>query len=429
MKKDSASPDAPALTPLQGVRYNLDRIGDIADVIAPPYDVIQPAQREQLYSASPHNIVHLDLGRDLPGDSETNNRYTRAGAMFQRWRNEEVLVKDDQPAFYVYDQRYEIEGRSFTRRALFAAMRLEPYGRRVLPHEETMSSPREDRLKLLKACPVNLSPIFGLYPDTDASVAGAIAGAIPAEPLTSFADATGAGHTLWKIDEPDAVKAISHLLDERTVYIADGHHRYETGLAYSKINKSLAARYIMTACVSMSDSGLVVLPTHRVVGGIDSFDIDSILRRLSEYFTIMAFDSPAALLQAMHGKQHALGLYARNNARLLVLKDAKLADTNPAPHSTAWKRLDISILGWLVFDDALGFTNGDLSNPARVAYVKDYGEAVKLVDSGERQMACFLNATRMDELEAVAQAGERMPPKSTYFYPKLPNGLVMRELK
>jgi len=430
MSQDSARLDAAAFVPFQGIRYNLERIGDIAGVIAPPYDVIQPAQRQQLYSTDPHNIVHLDLGKDLPDDDETNNRYVRAGVAYQQWRRESVLVKDSRPAFYVYDQHFKIDGTSFTRRALFAAMRLEPFGRRVLPHEETMTGPREDRLNLLKACPVNLSPILGLYPDADSSAVGVIAAASATlEPLISFDDATGCSHTFWKIDEPDAVMAISQQLNERTVYIADGHHRYETALAYAGIDSLPAAQYIMTACVSMSDPGLVVLPTHRVVGGIDNFDFDSILHKLAEYFAITALDSPAVLQQAMHDRRHAIGLYAQDNARLLVLKDAKLADANPAQHSTAWKRLDVSILGWLVLQEALGFSNDDISNPERVAYLKDYSEAVKLVDAGERRMACFLNATRVEELETIAQGCERMPPKSTYFYPKLLNGLVMRELR
>jgi len=425
--------------PFKGIRYSREKVGDISRVVAPPYDVISPEQRDEFCRQHECNVVHLTLGREQEGDDDRENKYTRAGRAFREWAAQGALVEDRQPAFYVYDQEFELGGRTLARRAFFTALRLEPFGRRVLPHEETMPGPRADRLRLITACPVNLSPIFGLYPDADGTMAALLNMAVPPKPDISFTDFAGIKQTLWKVDDPRVAAMLSLRMEDKPVYIADGHHRYETALKYRDmaieadggLDPADPRNFIMTACVSISDPGLVVLPAHRVIGGVSGFAAESLLEKLSADFSVSAFSRAGgveALLAEMAGRQHVFGLYAGGRMHVLALKDASIAHANPAGRSNAWKRLDVSILLWLILERGLGLAHEDLSNPQRVKYVKDAAEAAQLVDGGQYQAVCFLNPTRVNELEQVAQAGERMPPKSTYFYPKLLTGLVMRKL-
>jgi len=445
MKTDTRS-DKSTMTwnfmPFKGIRYDTSRIGDITAVVAPPYDVISPDQRDRFCATHHRNIVHLELGKDLPGDTDAENRYSRAGKAFFQWAADGSVVQDAAPAFYVYDQEFALGSRRLTRRAFFAAVRLEPFGRRVLPHEETMSGPRADRLRLITACPVNLSPIFGLYRDADSAIAGLLDSALPATPEASFQDFDGVRQTLWKIGDPAAQERLMRLMQDKCIYIADGHHRYETALQYrdlaiqadGQLDPNDPRSFVMIACVSISDPGLVILPAHRVVGGVPGFDAKNLLEKLSEQFDVKPVTAPACcdliemLQNTMAGRQHTFGLYSGGKAWVLTLRDESVADANPAPHSRAWKRLDVSLLVWLILERGLGLTHADLSNPERVKYVKEPAEAAQLVDGGHYQAACYLNSTRIDQLEEIAQASERMPPKSTYFYPKLITGLVMRRL-
>jgi len=427
--------------PFRGLRYNTGKACEIAQVVAPPYDVISPRERDAFCDGHQFSIVHVELGREQPGDDEGNNKYTRAGAIFAEWEKAGVVRQDPDPAYYVYDQEFPLGERTLTRRAFFAALRLEPFGSRVLPHEETMPGPRADRLKLITACPVNLSPIFGIYPDARNEVALLLNASLPREPLASFVDFAGVRQTLWRIQNPRVLSGLSQQMESRRLYIADGHHRYETALLYrdfaikahGPLAPADARNFVMIACVSISDPGLVVLPAHRVIGGIPDFRYKTFLNKLSGQFDVRPVKASGAaaadaLLREMSGKQFAFGFYADGKANLVTLKNEDLADLNPAKRSSPWKRLDVSILVWLILEQALGFTHEDLANPERVRYVKDPAEAAQLVDSGSHQLVCYLNPTRLDQLEQVAQAGERMPPKSTYFYPKLLTGLVMRKL-
>ena len=428
--------------PFKGIRYNAASIGDVARVVAPPYDVISPYQRDEFCASHPNNVVHLELGKDQPGDDDRDNRYTRAGKVFFQWAAAGALAEDAAPAFYIYDQEFALGAKTLTRRAFFAALRLEPFGNRVLPHEETMPGPRADRLRLITACPVNLSPIFGLYRDPGDAVARLLAAALPAQPDFSFTDFAGVRQTLWKVQRPPLLNQLSELMETKRIYIADGHHRYETALKYrdiateaqGKLDPADPRNFVMTACVSIADPGLVVLPAHRVIGGVPGFDARKLLAGLAAHFTVKAIPAPKrgsavdALLAKMDGNEHTFGLYSGGKAWMLSLKDPAQADANPAPRGPAWRRLDVSLLVWLILEQGLGLTHDDLANPERVKYVKDPAEAAQHADSGQYQLVCYLNPTRVEQLEAVAQAGDRMPPKSTYFYPKLLTGLVMRRL-
>ncbi|NQT18566.1 MAG: DUF1015 domain-containing protein [Planctomycetes bacterium] len=427
--------------PFRGIRYNTDKPGGIDKLIAPPYDVISPEQRDEFCAKDPCNIVRLTLGADKEDDSERDNRYTRAGEAFSRWEKDGALEEDPRPAIYVYDQEYALGDRSLRRRAFFAAVRLEPFGGRILPHEETMPGPKADRLRLLNACPVNLSPIFGLYADPERSVSS-ILDTDHRRPEFSFVDYAGIKQTLWKVEDPNVHQQLSRAMQDERIYIADGHHRYETALEYRDraaeaeggLDPADPRNYVMIACVALSDPGLVVMPAHRVIGGMPDFDFDRLLDRLSDKFDIVSVGPGGGavaeeLLERMNGRLHTFGLYAGGKARMLTLKDDATTQANPAPRSRAWKQLDVSVLVWLILEQGLGCTHEDLSHPERVKYVKDAARAARLVDGGAYQVACYLNSTRLDQLEEVARGGERMPPKSTYFYPKLLTGLVMRKLR
>lgn len=427
--------------PFKGIRYNTDKLGGIDKLIAPPYDVISPAQRDEFCAKHPHNVVCLTLGHDKEGDNEQTNRYTRAGRMFSQWEEDGALEEDPRPAVYVYDQEYALAGRTLRRRAFLAAVKLEPFGGRVLPHEETMPGPMADRLRLINACPVNLSPIFGLYPDPEQQVASLL-DTDRCEPELSFVDYAGIRQTLWKVEVPHVLEQLSRAMQDKRIYIADGHHRYETALEYRDraadaeggLEPADPRNYVMIACVALSDPGLVVLPAHRVIGGMPGFDFDRLIERLSATFDVQPVEHSGdsvvqELLGRMDGRVHTFGLYAGGKARMLTLRDEATAHANPAPRSRAWKQLDVSLLVWLILEQGLGFTHEDLSYPERVKYMKDDAEAARLVDGGAYQMVCYLNSTRLDQLEEVARGGERMPPKSTYFYPKLLTGLVMRKLR
>lgn len=425
--------------PFPGVRYDAEKIGSIEAVVAPPYDVISPEQRVLLCSQHACNVANLTLGQEKQDDTDSENRYTRAGKLLSQWQREGALRQDDSPAYYVYDQEFGINGTTYTRRAFFAAVRLEPFGRRILPHEETMPGPRADRLRLIKACPANLSPIFGLYPDAGREIAALLDEGI-GTPEVSFVDTTGIRQTLWRLDDPGINARISELMADKPIYIADGHHRYETALLYRDLADQAEGglapndprNFVMIASVALSDPGLVVLPAHRVIGGIEGFDVAAMLDRLAARFNIAAVDAAApvpAMLEGMKGRKHTFGIYSGGKAWTISLKNEAMADENPVERSQAWKRLDVSVLVGLILDDTLGFTHEDLSDPRRVAYVKDDAAAAELVDSNQYQFACYLNPTGLHELETIAQGGERMPPKSTYFYPKLLTGLVMRKLR
>ena len=408
--------------PFSGVRYRLERPDEATTVIAPPYDVIGPADAAALRERSPHNVIRLELPETQPTDSDTDNRYTRAAALFQEWQRSGVLEQDENPRLYVYGQRYNVDGRTQERLGLLGALRVEPYEAGVvLPHEQTFPKHKEDRYRLLTTAKAQFSPIFGLYSATGQGVRAELDRWAADEPAAIAIDHEGVEHRLWPVSDAAFQDWVSALFAGRQVFIADGHHRYETALRYHQEqvaqlpNAPLAAHnYVMTFLVEMDDPGLVLLPTHRLVRGLPEVPSPA---AFDSYFGIeqVSLDDVDTL------QHHQIGLVLPNgNAYRFTLKDPKALDSLDTEHSAAWRDLDVAVLHRLVFGEIVPLAEG-----AEIVYTRDPAEARSRVLSGEFQASFILPHPRVEELKLVAGAGDKMPEKSTYFWPKAVTGLVI----
>jgi uncharacterized protein (DUF1015 family) len=412
------------VSPFHGVRYRLERPEAAADVIAPPYDVISPAQQEALHRRSPHNVVRLELPRDEDADDAQENRYTRAAALFRQWLASGVLARDEEPCLYVYGQRYEADGGAQERLGLMAALKVEPYEAGVvLPHEQTFPKHREDRYRMLVTAGAQFSPIFGLYSAPEAGVRAALDRAAAGPPAAVARDAEGGEHRLWPVADPEFARWAAGVFEGRQVFIADGHHRYETALRYRNERRAMKpdappspSDYVMTFLVEMDDPGLVLLPTHRLVrAGIPA--PEELRRKLEPYFEV----TPVSLDEADRLRHHQIGVVLPDGAAWrLTLKDPQLLARLDGEHGDAWRDLDVVLLHRLVFAEALG-----LAEAGEIVYTRDPAEARERVLSGEFAASFLLPPPRVEELKAVAGAGDRMPEKSTYFWPKAVTGLVI----
>ncbi|MCZ6690038.1 MAG: DUF1015 domain-containing protein [Planctomycetota bacterium] len=430
----------------RGWRYDPEA-GDPAKAISPPYDVIDDASRRRLCEQSRHNIVQVI--RPEPGSSETDrdNRYTRAAELFRGWRQEGVLKQDDEPTIYVYGQTFDVAGVMRTRLGMIALARLEEFGTGVRAHEKTMGGPKEDRLRLTRATRSQFGQIFVLYTDPEGEIDAILEEASRTSSLLESTGDDGIRHTLWAITEPAKVARIEKAMEPRHLLIADGHHRYETALAYASENKDLeAAQYQMMTFVNTKSEGLVILPTHRLVKGVDGFRSDELLFGLADEFDVETFNDPGSSpegprerlfkrLAAAEAKgEHTIGMYfGRGIYHAATLRREEALDALGGDHSADWKRLDVSILHALILGSHLRIDEAALDKGNRLEYIKGLGDgveqAVREVDEGEGQGVFFLNPPRMDEVEAVAGKGERMPRKSTFFYPKVFSGLVINVLE
>jgi len=414
--------------PFRALRYDPAVAGDAAGLVAPPYDIVFGAAREAVYARSPFNIARADYGPDQPGDGEAVNRYTRARRDLDDWRRRGVLKRDEAPSLYVYDQEFRAGGELKRRRAVFGRLRLEEWDRGiVLPHEQTLAAAKADRLQLLRATGVHLSPVLALYrPDLalrfgeDEIGAPVLDAVLPAE-----------RHTLRRLSEAAAARFSAGLKDAR-LYIADGHHRYETGLNYRNERRAEAAEwtgeepenFIVAALVDASDPGLVVLPIHRLLRFESQPDLEG---ALSDVFDIERVDGvdklTSALAAAGRNDGNAYGAIGPDGGtlRLLRLRDRAAADARtPADRSEQWRRLDVSVLHHGVLP-VLGFEQ----TPDNIDFTEDAHEAAEAVAAGRWDAVFLLNPTQVDQIIAVADAGERMPQKSTFFFPKLATGVVM----
>ena len=424
----------------RGFRYDLGSVGTLSDVVAPPYDVIDAALQQKLYDASPYNAIRLELTRDEPGDTDQNNKYTRAGNTLREWVAANAIRQDTARGLYVYEQEYTVEGTTFTRRGFMARVRLEPFGKgKVFPHEQTMSGPKEDRLKLYRATGFNLSPVFGLYPD-DGAVFSALEPLIRTAPPLVAKDHLGVINRLWTVTDSATVSKVIGLMGPKPVYIADGHHRYETGVKYLEERRTLgevaddeaAPNFCLMMLVGMSDPGLLILPTHRLVSGLTAnVTAPQLEAALAGHFDIVerTTDARAAWEYIeMDGAQTTLGFGTVADGQWLVAKlrdKAVMAELAPE-QSDDWRGLGVSVLHKLVLDRLIREKIG--GEPA-CKYVHLLSEVTDATAKKECQLACLVPPATMEHVERIAGNGEKMPPKSTYFYPKLLTGLVFNSLK
>jgi uncharacterized protein (DUF1015 family) len=424
-------------------RYDLGRVGALSDVVAPPYDVIDPPLQQALYDRSPYNVIRLILNKEEPTDSETDNRYTRAARCLREWQADDVLVQDSARALYVYHQDFEVEGKRHTRKGFLARVRLEPFGKgRIYPHEETLAGPKADRLRLFHATAMNLSPVFGLYPDPEGSVTAHLDAAVRRVLPLEATDHLGVVSRLWPVADQHVGSAVQGLLSPKPVFIADGHHRYETGLRYLEERRAAgevrdpeaAANFILMMLVSMSDPGLVILPTHRLISGLPAVGASQVAQVLAPHFQVErvgqgeqgareAWESIEA-----DGSQDLLGFgtVADGVWQTARLRDREIMGRLAAEHSPAWRGLAVSVLHVLVLDHL--FAQG-LKAKGACRYVHLLRELTEAAAARQCQVAVLVPPATMGHVEQIAGNLEKMPPKSTYFYPKLLSGLVFNPLK
>jgi len=417
------------IQPLRALHPDLAVVGSLGAVAAPPYDVIDPEQRAQLAARSAYNVVRIDLPEGEP------DPYAEAGRLLARWQDEGALVRDDESALWVIDQEYTgPDGRRLTRRGFFARVRVEEYGPgRIRPHERTHPGPREDRLRLTRATQANLSPIFSLYADADGTARAALETATGAEPFGELTDDEGTTTRLCRLADPAAIEAVQGALAHAELLIADGHHRYETARVYAdEIGGEGDHRYVLMCLVALEDPGLTVFPTHRLVSGLagDDARIEALTATLREHFDIERIEQ--ADLRPPDGDGPLQMGYLDSHFGQpfrLRLKDQAIADRALADMPEPYRRLDTAVLERLVLMGPLGLTEDDISHLSGLGYSRTDEEAVSLVTDGDYDVAFFLRSSPVRQVQEIAAAGVNMPPKSTFFYPKVPTGLLINPLR
>lgn len=432
----------PDIQAFRAVRYDLGHVGSLSDVIAPPYDVIGPELQEQLYKRHPANVVRLILNREEPGDDDANNRYSRAAKFLRNWRSQGVLFTEPDPALYVYHQFFTYAGQSYTRRGFMARVRLERFGQgKIYPHEETMAGPKQDRLLLTRACRANLSQVFGLYPDPGAKAQRVVDAAVADKTPLEATDHLGVVHRLWPVTDLSVIATVSGILGPKPAFIADGHHRYETACNYrdelaaaGPLPPTHPANFVLMMLVGMNDPGMIVMPTHRLFRGLPAMSSAELVSRLGDCFTTRIAGEGSDLAHTVWeeieygGEQGTLALYTAADERWVV---ANVTDAGrrrlalvASDHSEPWRGLGVAILHRLVIDTLLAQPN--LPKPR---YVHLVDEVVESLQSDEFQLAALVMPATVQHIRTISEHQERMPAKSTYFYPKLQSGLVINLLE
>ncbi|MDP8942733.1 MAG: DUF1015 family protein [Actinomycetota bacterium] len=415
--------------PLRALRYDLRAVGDLGAVIAPPYDVIDEPMRAELLARSRLNVVELDLPRaELGADP-----YSHARGTLEAWRAQGVLVREAEPAFWALSQEYETpEGDVAVRQGFFARVRIEDYGPgRIRPHERTQPGPKEDRLRLTRATRTNLSPIFSLVDDPESGAWAALEPATREEsPFAAGTDADGTRWRLWRVTDSEAIAAAQRALAPAELLIADGHHRYETARVYAEeVAGDGGHRYVLMFLCALSDPGLLVFPTHRLLDGLDDGRRAALREAVERDFRVepVVADELAPPPDAPGVVLGYLDAFHRRPLRL-TLKDQAIADRILAGRSEAYRRLDTAVLEALLLRGALGMSEEDVARQRGLAYAKSLADAREAVTNGRADAAFLMRATPVERVREIAAAGESMPPKSTYFYPKVPTGLVFNPL-
>ena len=439
------------VVPFRGLYFNPAQVDNLTEVVTPPYDVISPDERAAFAARSPYNMVHLILPEPQPGDDRLNNRYTRAAARFRQWLREQVLVRAPEPAYYYWETEFQLGGRTYIRRGFATLVRLEPLGRGVIiPHEQTFSAIKADRLELFKASRAHFSPIFSLYPDPEDLVIKEMQRFKPARPLMEFTDVEGRIQRLFPVTDPQALAAVYRHLAPSPLYIADGHHRYETALAFQKYMKEsypsagpkAPFNYMLMYLANLHDPELVILMAHRMLGGprIKRLEESRVLARLEDYFEVAPLTLPKGDLAAYEaGIQENLDTAQAGETvfvflgfglkawRLKLKPGVRQAFLAQQMHP-ALAQLDVAVLNYLVFDRILGLDAKAQDDSEVCTYSSKIPEVLANLQARKANFAFLLNPTKMDQLRQVAGAGLVMPRKSTYFYPKVMTGLVLNPI-
>ena len=439
------------IAPFKGLTYNFNSGADLSKLVAPPYDVISTDEQESYYKTDPHNIIRLILGRKMKGDSDWDNKYTRASEYFRKWESQETLIHAEKPCIYLTSMTYDpgTGEPKRTRWGLIALVRIEEEDSGViLPHEKTFSAHKDDRLKLMRSSNAQFSQIFGLYEDKNNVILNACKNAMDISPQIAFNFKDGSKHEMWSLDDPALFKIVADTMRKKRIFIADGHHRYETSRNYRNIMRTRYGMrpanrsydFVMMYLSNMDDKGLTILPSHRLIKQVSDFRIKDFLKKIEKNFEITSYPVPedtafkwsSTLKQKLRETgtlSTAIGLYHNKSGKyyLFSLKQGageKMADDiHPS-----LKKLDVIILSRLILQEGLGFSREDLDNDRIFHYQSDIRTAVSQVQSGDYEMAFLLNHTRLEHVKEIASNSLIMPRKSTYFYPKVITGLVINKI-
>lgn len=439
------------LAPFKGLTYNFKTVNDLSKVVAPPYDVISEDEQEAFYQADPFNVIRLILGKKKVGDSDWDNRYTRSADQFRLWEADDILVRSVRPSIYITSLTYDPGdgGGARTRWGLIALVRIEEEDSSViLPHERTFSAHKEDRLKLMRASSAQFSQIFGLYEDSEKKINGYLKNVIQTPPEISFDFKNNTSHEMWVLQNSAIIKQVSEALRDKSIFIADGHHRYETSRNYRNAMRARhdprpskrAYEYVMMYLTNMDDAGLAILPSHRLIKECAGFQLNPFLETLKQWFDIteipserMNPDNQQRVLKEWLEKKgretSAIGFryHGTGGTFMLQLKPGMRDKMGDDLHPSL-KALDVLVLSRLVLQKTLGFSKKDLDDEEKFHYQSDMVEAISLVDAGIYQMTFLLNPTKMAHVKEVASNSLVMPRKSTYFYPKTLTGLVFNRI-
>jgi uncharacterized protein (DUF1015 family) len=425
------------LRPFRGITYDPSRV-DVSRVVAPPYDVITPKDQVRYYAQDPHNVVRLIAGEVRPTDSAEDNKYLRAAAFFRQWLAEGILRKESERSIYVYQHQFldPTSGEQKSRLGLIGVVELQPFGSGVLPHEQTHARAKADRLSLTRAVQANLSPIFSLYEDPKSAVAAAIKPALQQPPQLSITTEDGDRHAISAVHGDERLRALSEALRETPLYIADGHHRYETALNFRdkmrlehpEAPPDAAFNFVLMLLVDVTDPGLVILPTHRIVRDLPDFDGAQLVERLGEQHRAQRYPARTPFLEAMQQPTaaHRIGIIARNKLASGLI--SATVDLPRRPSSDPVSALDVSVLHDQILKGQLGLGDELVEEERHISYSRDLDTAFDRVESGAADAAFVLRPPAVADVVAVAKAGQVMPQKSTYFYPKPASGIVFNPL-
>jgi len=441
----------PELRPFRGIRYNQEAVGDISLVVTPPYDVISQEERDFYYNRHPYNVIRLILNRKSRTDKDENAPYKRAAEFFSRWFAQRILIRDSIPGIYIYRQRYILESEYKECTGLVARVRLEEFGNSgILPHEEIMPKPFKDRMKLLEKTMASFDLVHSLYSDPEEKLKEPILGEMERFPICQFQTKDGIAHDIWLVNDENFIRKVIRFFKKKKLYIADGHHRYQTALEYSKrILQSGTGQgeddprhFIAMMIVEMENPGLSVLPVHRVVLKREIIEHEALIRLLERWFYVSEVEVPRGarsgqvyhllnLLKKTGEEAKAFGVFLHEPDKFLLLVWRQENDPErvvEGEYSNLYKNLDVTVLHKVVFEKALGIPGDRDSVEKNIMFTRDPLEAVKKVESGSASIVFFLNPTKIEQVRELADKGERMPQKSTYFYPKPFSGVIMSKI-
>ncbi len=434
--------------PFKGIRYNINKIGDLSKVVTPPYDVISKQAQQCYYESSSYNIIRLILNKELPDDNEKNNRYTRALDFFKKWQEDEILIEDKEASFYLYEQEFSYKDKKRIRCGFIARLELSDFAaKEIFPHEKTFAKPKLDRLTLIETCKANFSPVFGLYYEKEPEIKKLLllSKEISVQ-IINIADEFKIVHRVWQIKDKSLIDKIAEQFKDKQIFIADGHHRYEASLIFrDQMRKKQSTlytgkesyNYVMIYLTNLDEEGIAVLPTHRLIRTLPDDNLPQVIQKIKQSFNIEFVENKDKMLSELNKynekSKYIFGMYyydindKKGRFSVLTLNDEKIINKiMDKTKSDKYNKLNVTVLHSLVIDKILSLH--DKIHQDNIGYTQNEDEAIGLINEGKYKIGFFINPTRIDELKNIALSGGLMPQKSTYFYPKLETGLVINKL-